>query len=103
MGTIFLLLLLRYELPDPQAQILTLLAGWWGLGQLVAGLFAWAFIRTSLCVLKAATKTICIEYSQFQLFRCGHMLVWKQQRLALRHVCVRRIGIRHEHFTDHGC
>ena len=35
-------------LPSQKQWVLTLLAAWWGVGQLVAGLFAWAFLRLSL-------------------------------------------------------
>lgn len=36
-------------LPSKDQWLLTLMAAWWGLGQLVAGLFAWAFIPNYSC------------------------------------------------------
>ncbi|CAL5873027.1 uncharacterized protein PFLUO_LOCUS7296 [Penicillium psychrofluorescens] len=36
-------------LPSKNQWLLTLLAAWWGLGQLIAGLFAWAFIPRYSC------------------------------------------------------
>lgn len=37
-------------LPSRQQWLLTLMACWWGLGQLVTGLFAWAFLPNYSCV-----------------------------------------------------
>lgn len=36
-------------LPSQDQWLLTLMAGWWGLGQLIAGLFAWAFLPNFSC------------------------------------------------------
>ncbi|KAF2764579.1 MFS general substrate transporter [Teratosphaeria nubilosa] len=36
-------------LPSRNQWLLTLMAAWWGLGQLVAGLFAWAFLPSYSC------------------------------------------------------
>ncbi|MCJ1450161.1 hypothetical protein MMC28_000490 [Mycoblastus sanguinarius] len=36
-------------LPSKDQWLLTLLAAWWGLGQLIAGLFAWAFLPNYSC------------------------------------------------------
>ncbi|KAF2423200.1 MFS general substrate transporter [Tothia fuscella] len=36
-------------LPSKQQWLLTLMAAWWGLGQLIAGLFAWAFLPNFSC------------------------------------------------------
>lgn len=36
-------------LPSKDQWLLTLMAAWWGLGQLVAGLFAWAFLPNYSC------------------------------------------------------
>ncbi|KAF2755211.1 membrane transporter [Pseudovirgaria hyperparasitica] len=36
-------------LPSKQQWLLTLMAAWWGVGQLIAGLFAWAFIPNFSC------------------------------------------------------
>lgn len=36
-------------LPSQKQWLLTLMAAWWGLGQLVAGLFAWAFLPNYSC------------------------------------------------------
>lgn len=36
-------------LPSKHQWLLTLMAAWWGLGQLVAGLFAWAFLPNFSC------------------------------------------------------
>ncbi|KAK5789910.1 hypothetical protein VI817_007197 [Penicillium citrinum] len=36
-------------LPSKDQWLLTLMAAWWGLGQLIAGLFAWAFIPNYSC------------------------------------------------------
>lgn len=36
-------------LPSKDQWLLTLMASWWGLGQLVAGLFAWAFMPNFSC------------------------------------------------------
>ncbi|QDS76817.1 hypothetical protein FKW77_002728 [Venturia effusa] len=36
-------------LPSRQQWLLTLMAAWWGVGQLIAGLFAWAFIPNYSC------------------------------------------------------
>lgn len=36
-------------LPSKDQWLLTLMAAWWGLGQLVAGLFAWAFLPNFSC------------------------------------------------------
>ncbi|KAL2355067.1 major facilitator superfamily domain-containing protein [Cryomyces antarcticus] len=36
-------------LPSKDQWLLTLMAAWWGLGQLVAGLFAWAFLPNHSC------------------------------------------------------
>ncbi|OGE48394.1 hypothetical protein PENARI_c029G11366 [Penicillium arizonense] len=43
-------------LPSREQWLLTLMAAWWGLGQLIAGLFAWAFIPNYSCS-DAATCT----------------------------------------------
>ncbi|KAK4979670.1 hypothetical protein LTR28_003315 [Elasticomyces elasticus] len=43
-------------LPSKYAWLLTLMAAWWGVGQLIAGLFAWAFIPNYSCA-DAATCT----------------------------------------------
>lgn len=43
-------------LPSQHQWLLTLMAAWWGLGQLVAGLFAWAFLPNFSCAT-AATCT----------------------------------------------
>ena len=39
-------------LPSQKQYVLTLMAAWWGVGQLVAGLFAWAFLPnySSACI-----------------------------------------------------
>jgi MFS family permease len=36
-------------LPSKYAWLLTLMAAWWGVGQLIAGLFAWAFLPNFSC------------------------------------------------------
>ncbi|KAJ5707450.1 hypothetical protein N7488_007251 [Penicillium malachiteum] len=36
-------------LPSKEQWLLTLMAAWWGLGQLIAGLFAWAFLPNYSC------------------------------------------------------
>ena len=36
-------------LPSKQQWLLTLMACWWGIGQLIAGLFAWAFLPNYSC------------------------------------------------------
>ncbi|KAJ5850400.1 hypothetical protein N7455_010256 [Penicillium solitum] len=36
-------------LPSKEQWLLTLMAAWWGLGQLIAGLFAWAFLPNFSC------------------------------------------------------
>lgn len=36
-------------LPSKDQWLLTLMAAWWGLGQLIAGLFAWAFLPNFSC------------------------------------------------------
>lgn len=36
-------------LPSKNAYLVTLMAAWWGLGQLIAGLFAWAFMPNFSC------------------------------------------------------
>lgn len=47
-------------LPSQNQWLLTLMACWWGLGQLVAGLFAWAFIPNYSCPgYPAATGIPC--------------------------------------------
>ncbi|KAJ5119223.1 hypothetical protein N7448_010929 [Penicillium atrosanguineum] len=43
-------------LPSKKQWLLTLMAAWWGLGQLIAGLFAWAFLPNFSCE-DAATCT----------------------------------------------
>ncbi|KAJ5513117.1 Major facilitator superfamily domain general substrate transporter [Penicillium fimorum] len=43
-------------LPSKEQWLLTLMAAWWGLGQLIAGLFAWAFLPNFSCS-DAATCT----------------------------------------------
>ncbi|CAI7663111.1 unnamed protein product [Penicillium manginii] len=43
-------------LPSKNQWLLTLMAAWWGLGQLIAGLFAWAFLPNYSCS-DAATCT----------------------------------------------
>ena len=42
-------------LPSKDQWLLTLLAAWWGLGQLVTGLFAWAFLPNYSC----ASADVC--------------------------------------------
>ena len=44
-------------LPSKDQWLLTLLAAWWGLGQLVTGLFAWAFIPNFSCSKPPAVCT----------------------------------------------
>ncbi|KAJ5475717.1 hypothetical protein N7539_008004 [Penicillium diatomitis] len=43
-------------LPSQNQWLLTLMAAWWGVGQLIAGLFAWAFLPNFSCA-EAATCT----------------------------------------------
>ncbi|KAL4862502.1 hypothetical protein BDV12DRAFT_178751 [Aspergillus spectabilis] len=43
-------------LPSQNAWLVTLMAAWWGVGQLIVGLFAWAFMPNYSCV-DAATCT----------------------------------------------
>ncbi|KAF4552429.1 MFS-type transporter-like protein 4 [Elsinoe fawcettii] len=40
-------------LPSNKQWLLTLMASWWGIGQLIAGLFAWAFLPNFSCVDEA--------------------------------------------------
>lgn len=42
-------------LPSTKQWVLTLLACWWGIGQLIAGLVAWAFMRTLIYDTKSET------------------------------------------------
>ncbi|KAJ6114378.1 hypothetical protein N7486_000156 [Penicillium sp. IBT 16267x] len=44
-------------LPSKNQWLLTLMAAWWGLGQLIAGLFAWAFLPNYSCAADAASCT----------------------------------------------
>ncbi|KAG8623687.1 hypothetical protein KVT40_008663 [Elsinoe batatas] len=41
-------------LPSKQQWLLTLMASWWGIGQLIAGLFAWAFLPNYSCADEAS-------------------------------------------------
>jgi MFS family permease len=46
-------------LPSKDAWLLTLMAAWWGVGQLVAGLFAWAFMPNFSCEDPAVSGIEC--------------------------------------------
>lgn len=46
-------------LPSQHAYLVTLMAAWWGLGQLIAGLFAWVFIPNYSCEDPADTGIAC--------------------------------------------
>lgn len=46
-------------LPSKDQWLLTLMAAWWGLGQLVAGLFAWAFMPNYSCEDPAVSGVPC--------------------------------------------
>lgn len=46
-------------LPSQNAYLVTLMAAWWGLGQLIAGLFAWAFLPNYSCDDPANTGIPC--------------------------------------------
>lgn len=45
-------------LPSQNQWLLTLMAAWWGLGQLIAGLFAWAFLPNYSCPGYPATTGV---------------------------------------------
>lgn len=46
-------------LPSKNAYLVTLMAAWWGLGQLIAGLFAWAYMPNFSCGDPAKTGIAC--------------------------------------------
>ena len=50
-------------LPSKHQWLLTLMAAWWGLGQLVAGLFAWAFLPNFSCPGKPSETGVSCNWS----------------------------------------
>lgn len=54
-------------LPSQYQWLLTLMASWWGVGQLIAGLFAWAFLPNYSC----ADGTTCLKADNW-----GWRYVW---------------------------
>ncbi len=46
-------------LPSKYQWTLTLMASWWGLGQFVAGLLAWAFLPNYSCDIPGHSQTVC--------------------------------------------
>ncbi|KAK5173263.1 Major Facilitator superfamily [Saxophila tyrrhenica] len=58
-------------LPSRHQWLLTLLACWWGAGQFVAGLFAWAYLPNFSCGDPATTGIKCTWHNNY-----GWRLVW---------------------------
>lgn len=58
-------------LPSGKQWMLTLMAAWWGVGQMIAGLFAWPFMCKSgpnqCCVV---ILTLCLYSGFFLCFSC---------------------------------
>ena len=74
-------------LPSQHQWVLTLMASWWGLGQFVAGLFAWAFYpQLLLRHIEGLDRALQLEH------KC---------RVALRVVRERRHCPRHEPYAGH--
>lgn len=46
-------------LPSKNAYLITLMAAWWGVGQLIAGFFAWAYMPNFSCEDPAVTGIAC--------------------------------------------
>jgi MFS family permease len=51
-------------LPSNKQWLLTLLAGWWGVGQTVAGLIAWGFMRMSHHIRAIHMSRLTVSSSQ---------------------------------------
>lgn len=67
-------------LPSKDQWLVTLLAAWWGLGQLIAGLFAWAFLPNYSCPSASdSTSTVPCTYDnnkgwRYVWFACGALV-----------------------------
>ncbi|RMY70845.1 hypothetical protein D0863_05523 [Hortaea werneckii] len=59
-------------LPSNKQWLLTLMAAWWGLGQLIAGLFAWAFLPNYSCPGDPTETEIKCDWSN----NAGWRYVW---------------------------
>ncbi|KAI7555124.1 MFS general substrate transporter [Hortaea werneckii] len=59
-------------LPSNKQWLLTLMAAWWGLGQLIAGLFAWAFLPDYSCPGDPTETEIKCDWSN----NAGWRYVW---------------------------
>lgn len=59
-------------LPSKHQWLLTLMAAWWGLGQLIAGLFAWAFMPNYSCPGYPATTGVPCNWQT----NAGWRYVW---------------------------
>lgn len=46
-------------LPHKKSWLITLMAAWWGVGQTIAGVFAWAFLRESI----STSLSACLSHS----------------------------------------
>lgn len=66
-------------LPSKDQWLLTLMAAWWGAGQLVAGLFAWAYLPNFSCPGSPATTGVACGWHnnpgwRYVWFSCGALV-----------------------------
>ncbi|KAF7975460.1 hypothetical protein HWV62_9479 [Athelia sp. TMB] len=62
-------------LPSQKQWVLTLLAAWWGVGQLVAGLFAWAFLPNFSCTPAIEACTYANNKGwRYEMYTCGALV-----------------------------
>lgn len=61
-------------LPSKDAWLLTLMAAWWGAGQLVAGLFAWAFMPSFSCSIDEVCTYANNKGWRYVWFSCGSLV-----------------------------
>ncbi|KAK5112879.1 hypothetical protein LTR85_011106 [Meristemomyces frigidus] len=66
-------------LPSKDQWLLTLMAAWWGVGQLVAGLFAWAYLPNFSCPGDPATTGVPCNWHtnpgwRYVWFSCGALV-----------------------------
>ncbi|KZP19072.1 MFS general substrate transporter [Athelia psychrophila] len=63
-------------LPSQKQWLLTLLAAWWGVGQFVAGLFAWVFLPNYSCTPAVETCTYANNKGwRYEMYTCGGLVL----------------------------
>ena len=61
-------------LPGKQQWLITMMAAWWGAGQLIAGLFAWAFLPNFSCASAATCTYDNNKGWRYVWFACGGLV-----------------------------